>query len=320
MTENPPPEEKIPVLIVAGFLGAGKTTCIRELIPRLAQGPRAPYVILNDFLNAAIDAHTLKDLGAEIKGIAAGCVCCEDPASLINAIHAIPKFIRPILIIEANGTTDPYSLIEILTLTPSIRHLLGPVLQLTIINEARWGKRWLPGDKHTERAQARTASAILTTRTDKASEKQKKRLTTDLAELNPRAPRIEVSTFAEMLNRDTAAASLPAPDTSQPIEHIHLHAAVRLVPPTMTEERLRKWLLTLPREITRIKGLAWISETQMAYFNRTDDEMETPRIITTTPQPGMEPAVVFIGPGLNEKSLQASFTAAPSPPTAFKIF
>ncbi len=63
-----PCPDRIPILIVAGFLGAGKTTFIRDLLPRLVNGPRAAYVILNDFLNAAIDASTLKGLGAEIKG------------------------------------------------------------------------------------------------------------------------------------------------------------------------------------------------------------------------------------------------------------
>jgi G3E family GTPase len=319
MTETTPPPEKIPVLIVAGFLGAGKTTFIRDLIPRLMAGPRAPYVILNDFLNAAIDVHSLKGLGAEIKGLAAGCVCCDDSSSLITALLRVPTSIRPLVIIEANGTTDPYRLIEILTLTPALQSVLGQIIQLTVINEARWGKRWLPGDRYTERAQVRTASAILTTRSDKAPDKQKQRLAKDLLELNPRAQVTDLDTFADLLNRD-ASHTLPSPDTSDPIEHVHLHAAVRLTPPIMSEERLRQWLLSLPQEVLRIKGLVRISDTQMAYINRTDDPLETPRITMATPRDGMEPAVVFIGPKLDEKALQASFTAAPSAKADFKIF
>jgi G3E family GTPase len=184
-----PASDRIPVLIIAGFLGAGKTSFIRDLLPRLVGGPRAPYVILNDFLNAAIDAFTLKDLGAEIQGLAAGCVCCEDSDSLINAILRVPVSIHPLIIIEANGTTDPYRLIETLTLTAALRNVLGSILQVTVINESRWGKRWLPGDKHTERAQVRTASAILTNRSETATHKQKQRLRDDLLELIPKSNR-----------------------------------------------------------------------------------------------------------------------------------
>lgn len=306
MTTSP---ERIPVLIIAGFLGAGKTTFIRELLPRLAEGTRAPYVILNDFLNAAIDASTLKNLGAEIKELAAGCVCCDETGSLVEAILRVPVFIRPLIIIEANGTTDPYRLIETLTLTPTLRDRIGPILQATIVNESRWGKRWLPGDKRTERAQVSTASAILTNRGERASDRQRRKLRDDLMELNPRAPRMEAEDFIDLLLRETAAETLPAPDGSDPIPHTHHHVAVNIAPPIMTEERLRQWLQALPRDILRVKGLVRISDGEMCYFSRTDDPFESPRIIKVSSQQGMEPDAVFIGPGLKEKSLMASFAS-----------
>jgi G3E family GTPase len=309
---------RIPVLIVAGFLGAGKTTFIRDLLPRIANGPRAPYVILNDFLNAAIDAFTLKDLGAEIQGLAAGCVCCDDSDSLVNAILKVPVSIRPLIIIEANGTTDPYRLIETLALTASLRDVIGPILQVTVINETRWGKRWLPGDKHTERAQVRTASAILTNRGDAATPKQKQRLRDDLMELNPRAPQLDPERFVELLLWETAVEMLPAPDTTDPIPHAHHHVAVHLEPPVMSEERLRQWLLGLPRDVLRVKGLARISDQEMCYFNRTDDPFEAPRIIKVRAQEGMKPAVVFIGSGLKQEFLTESFTSR-TQPVAFKL-
>lgn len=313
-----PLSDRIPVLIVAGFLGAGKTSFIRELLPRLANGPRVPYVILNDFLNAAIDAFTLKELGAEIQSLAAGCVCCDDSDSLVNALLRVPAAIRPLVIIEANGTTDPYRLIEMLALTGSLREIVGPILQVTIINESRWAKRSLPGDKQTERAQVRTASAILTNRWEAASARQRQQLRDDLMELNPRAPQLDAERFIELLLRETAVEILPAPDTSQPIPHAHHHVAVHLEPPVMSEERLRQWLLALPRDILRVKGLARISENEMCYFNRTDDPFEAPRIIKVRAQDGMEPAAVFIGPGLKEEFLNRSFLSITAP-EAFRI-
>jgi G3E family GTPase len=75
----------------------------------------------------------------------------------------------------------------------------------------------------------------------------------------------------------------------------------------MSEECLRQWLVSLPRDILRVKGLARISEKEMCYFNRTDDPFEAPRIIRVHAQEGMEPAAVFIGPGLSEESLRVSY-------------
>jgi G3E family GTPase len=311
--------ERIPVLIVAGFLGAGKTTFIRNLLPLLANGTHAPYVILNDFVNASIDVQSLKGLGAEIKGLAAGCVCCDETGSLIDAILRVPSSIRPLIIIEANGTTDPYRLIETITLTASLKKRVGAILQATIINESRWGKRLLPGDKRTERAQASTASVILTNRSERASDKQKRKLRDNLMELNPRAPLLELDSFVDLLLREITEPNLPSPNISNPIPHIHHHVAIHLTPPTMSLEHLRQWLLSLPRDILRIKGLARISDTEMAYFNSTDDPFESPRIITTDAQESMEPAVVFIGPGLKEEFLRNSFSNL-QPIQKFSIF
>ena len=315
----PPSEERIPVLIIAGFLGAGKTTFIRELIPRLAEGTRAPYVILNDFLNASIDASTLKGLGAKIKELAAGCVCCDETDGLVDAILQVPVSIRPLIIIEANGTTDPYRLIETLTLSPQLRDRIGPILQATVVNESRWGKRWLSGDKRTERAQVSTASAILTNRGERASDRQMRKLRDDLAVLNPRAPLMGADAFIDLLLRESAAENLPPPDGSDPIPHSHHHVAVSLTPPEMSEDRLRAWLQSLPRDILRVKGLVRISEEEMCYFSRTDDPFESPRIIKVSGQEGMNPAVVFIGTVLREDYLRTSFQSTEAAPT-FRLF
>jgi G3E family GTPase len=105
---------------------------------------------------------------------------------------------------------------------------------------------------------------------------------------------------------------------SDPMPHAHHYVAIHIVPPVMTEEGLRKWLLALPRDILRVKGLARISEKEMCYFNRTDDPFEAPRIIKVRAQEGMETAAVFIGPGLNEKSLLTSFRNE-NPVAPFKI-
>ncbi len=307
------PTHRITVVIVAGFLGSGKTTLIRDLLPQLGADQLKPYVILNDFANAAIDAHSLKGLGAEIKALAAGCVCCDDADGLVRAILAIPTTQPVLLLIEANGTTDPYRLIETISLTPSLREVIGTVVQVTVINEARWGKRWLPGDRQTERAQARTASAILTNRGENASAKQRQNVLKDLGTLNPHAPILTMHEFLDLLLQGTIAQNLPLPEISQPIPHRHLHAAIQIDLPMMSEERLRHWLISLPREILRVKGLAQISEKEMAYFHRTDDALESPRIVKTAYQESIAPAAVLIGPGIQEAKIRETLYNPCSP-------
>ncbi|MBB5350318.1 G3E family GTPase [Haloferula luteola] len=308
---NPSPAP-LPVLITAGFLGSGKTTLIRELLPQLATGSRKPFVLLNDYLNAEIDASSLRGLGAEILTLPASCVCCDDSAGLIDAILKIPTDPPALLMIEANGTTDPYRLIEVLTLTRSLRQRLGPIHQVTVLNESRFGKRLLPGDKRLEQAQVRTASAILTNRSERASPAQRQRVREALMELNPRAPVLHLEAFANLLVEETPLLS---PDLTDPPEHVHHHVAVRFPLPRMTIERLRTWLLMLPRDVQRSKGVVQISQEEICYFQRTDDPFESPNLHTSLIPDGFESTAVFIGHGLQESSLRATLESP-----AFKIF
>jgi G3E family GTPase len=102
-------------LLVTGFLGAGKTTFIRErLAPRLASGRRFA-VLVNDFGEVGFDAPLLRRAGLPVVEVAGGCVCCVAGGHLLDALHRIRREIAPeLLIVEGSGLADPYPLLEAL--------------------------------------------------------------------------------------------------------------------------------------------------------------------------------------------------------------
>lgn len=102
-----------PVHLVAGFLGAGKTTAlVRELALRKDQERCA--VVVNDFGDAQIDA-SLLDGGVGVTNIPGGCMCCTAPEGLAPAIAAILEELRPDRIfIEPSGLARPRDLIDML--------------------------------------------------------------------------------------------------------------------------------------------------------------------------------------------------------------
>ncbi|MBK1883761.1 GTP-binding protein [Luteolibacter pohnpeiensis] len=313
------------MVIVTGFLGAGKTTFLRELLPLLSDCARRPYVILNDFLNAEIDSATLKGVVDEVHAISAGCVCCESSDALNRTLHAIRNEPPPIVFIEANGTTDPYPLIELVTLLPRHFQRFGPVLQVNIINEKRWQKRLLPWDRSLERAQAATASHILTNRSSAASLKQQLRLRTDLSKINPHAERVlSIPDFAKVI-RALSQSAIPQPELnlSAPIGHAHHHVATRIELPALREEDLIRWLVSFPAHILRIKGAVRLinSEHEACFFQRTDDELERPTILKGKMPETTLPCAVFIGIKLDSQAIQQSLKellAAP-PPSAGEV-
>jgi G3E family GTPase len=194
-------------------------------------------------------------------------------------------------------------------LLPRHHERFGPVIHLNVINEKRWQKRFLPWDKALERAQAATASHIITNRRIEASLRQQLRVRTELSEINPHALRVgSAQEFALSLR---SLSTMPQPDlnTSQPIGHAHHHVAARIELPAMREDALIRWLKSFPSEVLRIKGAVHLiddPEYESCFFQRTDDETERPYLSKGRLPKETPPCAVFIGGKLDAVAIMAS--------------
>ncbi|MGR3634802.1 MAG: cobalamin biosynthesis protein CobW [Shimia sp.] len=110
--------EKLPVTVITGFLGSGKTTLVRNLIQN-PQGKRLA-VIVNEFGDVGVDGEILKscaipDCPAEnILELANGCICCtvaDDFIPTIEALMALDPRPEHILI-ETSGLALPKPLLK----------------------------------------------------------------------------------------------------------------------------------------------------------------------------------------------------------------
>ena len=109
---------KIPVTIVTGFLGAGKTTLIRHVLEN-ARGRRLALII-NEFGDVGVDGTILKSCGIDtcpeenIVELANGCLCCTVADDFIPAIEALlARSPRPEhIIIETSGLALPKPLVK----------------------------------------------------------------------------------------------------------------------------------------------------------------------------------------------------------------
>lgn len=103
---------KLPVTVITGFLGAGKTTLVNHL---LQQQPDAVIgVIVNEFGEVGIDGELIlanEDITIEIRN---GCVCCTVRTDLVAGVKAL--LARDIqldrLIIETSGLADPAPVLQ----------------------------------------------------------------------------------------------------------------------------------------------------------------------------------------------------------------
>jgi cobalamin biosynthesis protein CobW len=109
---------KIPVTVITGFLGAGKTTLIRHLMQN-PQGKRLA-ILVNEFGTVGVDGDILKSCADDncpvenIVELANGCICCtvaDDFIPTIEALMALP--VRPDhILIETSGLALPKPLLK----------------------------------------------------------------------------------------------------------------------------------------------------------------------------------------------------------------
>jgi cobalamin biosynthesis protein CobW len=109
---------KIPVTVITGFLGAGKTTLVRHLLQN-PQGKRLA-VIVNEFGDVGVDGEILRSCALpdcpeeNIVELANGCICCTVADDFIPTIEALMALVpRPDhILIETSGLALPKPLLK----------------------------------------------------------------------------------------------------------------------------------------------------------------------------------------------------------------
>ncbi len=184
----------LPITLLTGFLGSGKTTVLNHLVRTL---PRTA-ILMNEFGEVALDHQLLQKMEGPMALLSGGCVCCTISGSLSPTLKNlwmarqkgdIPPFER--VIIETTGIADPAPVLDNLLHDNWVRarfRLDGVVTSV----DAVFGMGQL--DAHFEAVkQVAVADRLLLTKTDLASPEAVAALRERLSMLNPAADLITVT-------------------------------------------------------------------------------------------------------------------------------
>ncbi|HEX2941810.1 MAG TPA: GTP-binding protein [Rhodopila sp.] len=252
--DRPPPfltqgadRARMPVALLSGFLGSGKTTLVNALLrdPRLS----GTAVAVNEFGDVPLDRDLIDHGQDRTVVLANGCLCCNLSGDMEDAVMRlfsrreageVPRFKR--LIIEPSGLSDPAPIAQAILRNPVMARGLR-LSSIIATVDAQFGEQQLARHPET-RKQVALADHLVLTKTDVAPAGP---LPSLLADLNPGADILEARFGAVDAARVFPADFLDpaAPPTRRSIlladdggvgGHLSDHATI-----TLTADRPLRW-------------------------------------------------------------------------------
>jgi G3E family GTPase len=247
----------IPVTIVTGFLGAGKSTLVQRWLEELP--PNETAVIVNERGEVGIDGELLAARVAQLREITGGCVCCKTQAELTSALAELSGTTPPLrrILVETSGAASPVGVIRALGAGWARERLVLDGV-VTVIDAMR-AKRALEFDVAVE--QLGFADVVVLSHVDEASSDVVDAVQESLARYAPAALIVRAargatsSSFVQLLAQRAEALHI-VPEGSG---HSSIEATSLVVDAELDEDRFADWvesaLGSVEARILRVKGI-----------------------------------------------------------------
>ena len=337
------PAEPIPLSVLTGFLGAGKTSLLNRLLRDPALADTA--VIINEFGEIGLDHLLVKSIDDNMVLLQSGCLCCTLRGDLVTALENLLRdldngrisFRRVIL--ETTGLADPAPVLQTAMAHPYLvmRYRLDGVI--TVVDAVNGGATL---DQHLEAIkQVAVADRIVLTKTDlldAAGGDTKPQLLARLHALNPAATVLDAAageaTPARLLDCGLFDPANKTPDVRRWLaeeayaeagHHHHSHdpnrhderiRAVTLATDTPIPGATFEMFIDLVRslhgpKLLRLKGIVKLAETpeQPLVIHGVQHVMHPPAYLERWPDGDRRTRIVLITRDLEPASVTRLFDA-----------
>lgn len=311
---------RIPVLVVGGFLGSGKTSLLRHLL----QGSPDTAVIVNEFGAVGLDHQLLRGCEERVELLGGGCACCTRRADLVSALRELldahDRGDQPLsrVVIETSGLADPAPIVFTITNDPMLRHHFD-VERLIVTVDAVNSPEQLAA--HPEaRKQVLVADELVITKTDLAEPEACRALAAALHGLNP-AAQLRTALHG-VLSEEPVAIGEAAPPAghggasrdNDGAAHTDDVASFSLRPDGSIDWLgFAVWLSMLlharGQDVLRVKGLLELDDGTLVSVNGVQHVVHTPEHLDRSALAEPSPGIVFITRGIEIDRLRASFLA-----------
>ena len=244
--------------LITGFLGAGKTTFLKNFI-RLFAGQKI-QLIINEFGKEGVDGVLLSDLGAYLSEIAGGSVFCSCRLDQFeNVLRKSADINADVILVEASGLSDPTGVRKLFSQTDRFPHIdyQGAVC---LVDAVRFPK--LYATARTSVKQLASSDVAVVNKVDRASPEQLEHTLSLIRGQRPDMPVIQTTFGAvdtDILEMLTRAHTLPEADMPLTAD-LTLRKLMVTVSPDITPYALQKFIEMFIEVTFRVKGFIQTSE------------------------------------------------------------
>ena len=211
--------------IISGFLGAGKTTFIKQLLKEAISGEKV-VLIENEFGQIGIDGGFLKDAGIEIREMNSGCICCSLVGDFGKALKKVADEYHPArIIIEPSGVgklSDVMNAVK--NVASEIEVMLNSAVTVVDVNKCRM---YMKNFGEFFNNQIENAGTIVLSRTDVADPKKVQGAVEMLRQHNAKATIVTTPcselTGAQLLEMIEQEDDMAEELMKEAREHMHEH-------------------------------------------------------------------------------------------------
>ena len=291
----------IPLTVIGGFLGAGKTTLINHL---LRTATRRIGVLVNDFGAIAIDAALIASRDGDTIALTNGCVCCGMSGDLGDGLMCLAAR-RPEVehvIVEASGVSDPWRVAELALVEPGFD--LEPIVVVADASalESQLRDRYV---SDTVRGQLQAGEVIVLNKAEDTAAVEGARAA--IRGLRPEAKLVETR-HGIIVDADLQFAVPPRTRFRADAAPEHAFHSWHFVPTgPFDRNRLRALLSSLPASVLRVKGFCMLGAEAAPHLLQFASGQWA-----LSPVQDITPGLVVIGtPAMPEgRELAARFNAA----------
>ncbi len=304
-------QKRIPVSVIGGFLGAGKTTLVNHLV---GSGLHRFGIIVNEFGQTGIDGSLIENVDTDgIAELSNGCLCCVGREDLVSALFKIvsrkekPEYI----LIELSGLADPVPVAQ--TVMDPFARTRFELDGIIGVADARNLEQTLR-DGPEGAIQLAYASVVVLNKTDLATPEQVAKAEGLVRKINPLS---QVYNTTQSRVDPDKLLHLRAFDLDwKPHSHSHLHmpnvqtftlTAERLLERQKVNEFIDQYLISRPDAVLRAKGFLSVRGFEKQVLFQSVREI-------FSLEHSKEPAnahsrLVVIGRGLNQFEYEEAFRA-----------